>query len=145
MRAFVSQLHRGLAWLTLAGLVVQFYLAGAAAFGATSFAVHAIWGHVLGLIVMILPILALVGGLGRRRIVLSTLLFVLYVAQYALAAFRFTLPYAAALHAVNALALLGVTAQLAWAVPSRRAGPVQPEPAGHAADPVMPGEPRRPG
>ena len=143
MRALVSQLHRGLAWLTLAGLLIQLYLAGAAAFGATSFAVHAFWGHVLGLIVIILAILAVVGGLGRQRIVLSTLLFVLYIVQYALAEFRFTVPYAAALHAVNALAVLGTTARLARAEPSTKAGTLQT--AGRETELVVQGEPRRPG
>lgn len=145
MRAFVSQLHRGLAWLTLAGLVVQFYLAGAATFGATSFVPHITWGYLLGLPILVLPLLALVGTLGRRRIGLSLALLALYAVQLGLTYARFSQPYVAALHALNALALLGITAQLTRAVPSRGPGTVQPEPAGHEAEPVAPSEPRHPG
>lgn len=137
----MSQLHRGLAWLTLGGLVVQFYLAGAAAFGATSFAPHIAWGYLLGLPILVLPLLALVGALGRRRIGLSLALLALYTVQLGLAYTRSSQPYVAALHALNALALLGVTAQLTRAAPLRGAGTVQPEPAGYEAEPVAPGKP----
>lgn len=141
MREVMSQLHRGLAWLTLGGLVVQFYLAGAAAFGATSFAPHIAWGYLLGLPILVLPLLALVGALGRRRIGLSLALLALYTVQLGLAYTRSSQPYVAALHALNALALLGVTAQLTRAAPLRGAGTVQPEPARYEAEPVAPGKP----
>ena len=34
MRQIVSRVHRGLAWVAMAGFVVQFYLVGATLFGS---------------------------------------------------------------------------------------------------------------
>ncbi len=47
MRSVGTRILKGLAWLVLAGLVVEFYLAGAALFGVTTFEPHRTLGLVL--------------------------------------------------------------------------------------------------
>jgi hypothetical protein len=93
--------------------LLQFYLAGMALFGAASFEFHRTWGYLLATPILLLLVLALAGGLGRRLIGLSALLVVLTVVQVMLPSLRFSLPFVAALHVVNALALLGVSAAIA--------------------------------
>lgn len=108
MQRIVSQIFQGLAWLFLAGLVVQFYLAGAALFGVgVSFQPHRTLGDVLTLLAILLPVTALVGRLGKRLIGLSGVLAVLTFVQIALPSLRGSIPWIAALHTVNALALMG--------------------------------------
>ncbi len=68
MGQMVSRLHRGLAWVAIAGFAVQFYLVGAALFGVMTFQLHRIVGYLLVLLVALLLILALAGLLGRRVI-----------------------------------------------------------------------------
>jgi hypothetical protein len=118
MRQIVSRVHRGLAWVAMAGFVVQFYLVGAALFGVTTFELHRRLGDLLAIPVALLLILALAGRLGRRPIGLSALLLVLVVVQALLPSFRASVPWLAALHPVNALALIGVTAALGRAAVS---------------------------
>jgi hypothetical protein len=112
MRQIVSRLHRGLAWVAIAGFAVQFYLVGAALFGLTTFQLHRIVGYLLVLLVALLLILALAGLLGRRVIGLSVLLLVLVAVQALLPSLRTSVPWLAALHPVNALALIGVAAAI---------------------------------
>ena len=52
MRSVPTRLFQGLAWLVLAGLAVQFYLAGAALFGATTFQAHRTLGYLLAVVGM---------------------------------------------------------------------------------------------
>src|SRR5262249_9194533 len=108
MRPIVSRLHRGLAWVAIAGFAVQFYLVGAALFGLTTFQLHRMVGYLLVPLVALLLILALGGLLGRRAIGLSVLLLVLVAVQAVLPSLRASVPSLAALHPVNALALIGV-------------------------------------
>jgi hypothetical protein len=98
------------AWVFVALLLVQVFLAGIAVFGAGGFAPHR-W---LGLLVaLVLPIILLVTAAAARagRLVrLSALLLGLGVLQAALPWLRGDAPYVAALHPVNALVIawLGV-------------------------------------
>jgi Family of unknown function (DUF6220) len=112
MRQIVSQLFRGLAWLSLTGFVVQFYLIGAALFGVSTFELHRRLGYLLAIPVALLLILAIAGRLGRRPSGLSTLLWVLFIVQALLPSLRSSVPWLAALHPVNALALIAVTAAI---------------------------------
>jgi len=102
-------------WLTrvfLVGLLIQLYLAGAPMFGVTSFQPHRMLGVGLTVLAFLFPVLALVGRLGRQRLGLSILLVVLFLVQGTLPMLRGTVSWIAALHAVNALALMGVSAAL---------------------------------
>ncbi len=113
MRRTFARIHRGLAWLFLAGLLLQFYLAGGGLFGAGTMARHRELGWNLWLATGLLALVALVGRLGRRAIGLSALLLALTTLQVMLPSLRGSLPWVAALHPVNALALLGVTSAIA--------------------------------
>ena len=101
-------------WLTvlfLVALVVQFFLAGLGVFGAESFEAHRTLGYALQGGAIILLLLALVGRLGRSVVWPIALLVVLAIVQSLLAAAKDDARYLAALHVVNALAIV-VLAQL---------------------------------
>ncbi len=110
MQRIISQIHQGLAWIFLGGFVLQFYLASAPIFGVgLSFEPHRILGSALAILVILFPVLALVGRLERQRIGLSMLLFLLTIVQVLLPSLRGNAPWIAALHAVNALALIRIS------------------------------------
>lgn len=125
----------GVAWLFLACVVVQVFLAGLGVFaGAQNFNLHREFGYLFGWLTLLLLVLAIAGRLGRRWIGLSALLLVLFALQSVFVALREALPAAAALHPVNALAIFGVALHVA-----RRsgavldAGPTAVEPAAEAS------------
>lgn len=114
MQAVISKIHGGLAWITLAAVVAQFFLAGLGVFGAESFAPHKALGNTIGAASLILLLLALAGRLGRARIGLSAALFGLMIVQMLLvSSLVSSQPWVEALHPVNALLILGASAQLA--------------------------------
>jgi hypothetical protein len=110
MQLTMARVHRGLAWLAMLGWITEVYLIGTALFGATSIDLHRRLGMALAALVVLLLVVALVGGLGRRLIGLSALLLVLTIVQGLLPSVRAEIPWLAALHPVNALLLMGVTA-----------------------------------
>jgi ABC-type polysaccharide/polyol phosphate export permease len=125
MRRVISRVHQGLAWLVLAGVLLQFYLAGMALFGVGSFELHRTLGYLLAVPVVLLLALALAGRLGRFLIGLSALLVLLTIVQIMLPSLRGSTSWIAALHPVNALALLGISAAIGrqrWAERERGAG-----------------------
>ena len=101
----------GLAVIYLAGVVVQFFLAGLGTFGATSFDAHQAFGLVLALLTLILLVLAVVGKLPRVLIGLAVVLLGLNVLQMFLA--QVDVEEVAALHVVNALAIVFVAYEIA--------------------------------
>jgi mercuric ion transport protein len=103
------------AWLFVAGIVIQVFLAGAGLFKLTDFTPHGYLGWLLPLGPLVLIILALVAGAGRRTMLLSIALLVLTAIQPELAAGRRENPVLAAFHPVNALLLFW----LAWTVARR--------------------------
>jgi hypothetical protein len=112
MQRIMSQFHQWLARIFLAGLLIQFYLASTAIFGAGSFQPHRMLGVALTALVFLFPVLALAGRLGRQLIGLSLLLVVLTIVQMMLPSLRGSIPWIAALHPVNALALMGISARI---------------------------------
>lgn len=110
MRNVVLKVHGGLAWVAVAAVVAQFFLAGLGLFGATSLQAHRTTGNLIGAASLLLLVLALVGMLGRMRIGLSALLFVLTSVQNLLVRGP---SLVAAFHPLNALAVLGVAVMLA--------------------------------
>jgi uncharacterized membrane protein len=112
MQRTIAQMHRGLVLIFLAALLVQFYLAGAPIFGVTSYAPHRVLGSAILVAAILLPVLALIGRLGRQQIQLSSVLLVLSIIQAFLPSLRGTVSWIAALHAVNALAIVGVSFRL---------------------------------
>jgi len=129
------------AWLFIASLLVQVFLAGLSLFvSALNWDIHIAFGHsVPGLFALLMVIFALWGRLPRATILLTVLLFILVIAQTEVfAAIRADVRLVAALHPVNALILfaLGVgLARRAWALMrvgtptarSRRLSPIAQE------------------
>jgi hypothetical protein len=104
----------GIAWLFLACVVVQVFLAGLGVFaGGQNFSLHREFGYVFGWLTLVLLLLGVGGRLGRRWIGLSALLLVLFAFQSVFVALREVLPAVAALHPVNALAIFGVALHVA--------------------------------
>ena len=102
------------AWLFLACVVVQFFLAGLGVFaGAENFEVHRQFGYLFGWLAVIMVVLAAVGRLDRRWIGLSVLLVVLFTMQSVFMLFRDSLPAVAALHPVNAVAIFFIAQHVA--------------------------------
>jgi hypothetical protein len=105
VRSVISRIFQGLAWLVLAALVLQFYLAGAALFGAITFQSHRALGNLLAVAVVLLVITALVARPGRRLVGLTMLLASLTLVQVLLPSLRTELPWVAALHVVVAMGM----------------------------------------
>ena len=104
-------LYYGLAVVYLAGVVVQFFLAGLGSFGATDFDAHSVLGMILLAATVILLVLAVVGKLPRLMILLTLALVALNALQLVLA--RIDVEEIAALHVVNALAIAALAYELA--------------------------------
>jgi len=109
----ITRVFQGLAWLVVGGLVLQFYLAGAALFGVTTFQPHRALGDALGVAILLLLVVALIARPGRRTVGLAAALTVLTIVQLSLPSLRTGLPWVVALHVVNAAALMLVAVSLA--------------------------------
>ena len=102
MRSIARSVHLALAWLLVAGLVVQIFLAGLGVFrGAASFATHRDFGYLLEALPFFLLIIGLIAGLGRRPAVLAAGIFGLFLLQSVFVVLRSDAPEIAALHPVN--------------------------------------------
>ena len=100
------QIHLGLAWLLVAGLVVQIFLAGLGVFASYSnFETHRTVGFTLQVLPLAMAIAAWVGKLGRRQIILAVVIFLLFFVQSFLLLARESVPAIAALHPVNGFAM----------------------------------------
>jgi Family of unknown function (DUF6220) len=111
----ITRIYQGLAWLVVGGLLSEFYLAGTALFGATTFQLHRTLGISLAAAILLLLVLALVARPGRRTIGLAAVLVVLAIVQVLLPSLRTAVPWVAALHPINAVALAMVTVRIARA------------------------------
>ena len=134
MRSVARPAHLVVAWLLVAGLVVQIFLAGLGVFrDAASFETHKNFGYTLELLPLVLLVLGLIAGLGRRAALLAAAIFGLFLLQSVFVALRTDMPDVAALHPVNGFLitfLAIVLARDAWL--GRRAS------AGAAAPPESP-------
>lgn len=119
MRSIARTIHLVVAWLFVAGLVVQVFLAGLGVFSGTAgFATHRDVGYSLSLLPIVLLIVGLLGGLGRRLALLAALEFVLFMLQSVFVAMRTSAPEVAALHPVNGFLILLIALLIAresWA------------------------------
>lgn len=106
------------AWLFVACIVVQVFLAGLGVFDrADAFVTHRYFGYLFGWLTLVMLVLAVAGRVGRRLIGLCVLALVQFALQSVFVAVRADLPAVAALHPVNGMALLlvGVAiARIAW-------------------------------
>ena len=113
IRAWTRRAFPWLAWLYVASLLVQVFLAGLAVFSdPATFAIHVDFGRiVVGLLSLLLPIFARVGRLPFVRLSAGVLLF--YLFQTGLPEVRASYPVVAALHPVFALVLFWLAVRLA--------------------------------
>ena len=116
LQAVVHWVHRGLAWLILAGLVVEFYLAGASVFKVTSFAPHVDLGRTIGTAILLLLVIGLLDRSERRIVGLSAILVALMIVQWVLPGLWSVMPAVAAFHVIVGMALIGVTFRIASAL-----------------------------
>jgi hypothetical protein len=109
MRSIARRLHLAAAWLFVASIVVQVFLAGAAISnlgGSGNFETHVEFGYTgVGLVALAVLLTAVLSGLPRREIGIAFGLLVLYVVQTILPSFQGSATWIAALHPVNALLL----------------------------------------
>ena len=126
--AALRSVYRYLIAIYLLAVIVQFFLAGLGAFGVVSeaadgtvdqdlvddkFGPHGALGFFLGPGALLLVLVALGARLGKNRVLLTVGLLALGFLQEILAGFGEDAPGVGALHAVNAVAILGLTAYLA--------------------------------
>lgn len=109
------------AWLFLGCVVVQVFLAGMGVFGGAGYDAHRTFGYVFGWLTLALLVLAIVGRMGRATIIGASALLVLFALQSLFVALRADVPWAAALHPVNALAIFFVAWHLVRAEPPQGA------------------------
>jgi len=106
MTQVARQIHALVAWLLVASILVQVWLAGSAIpqlGGTGNFETHRNFGYLIGLMALVLFLTSLPTGLGRRRILQSLGILGLYIVQS-------SLPYMGAnaieaLHPVNAIVI----------------------------------------
>lgn len=99
--------HLGLAWLLVAGLLVQVFLAGLGVFaGPANFATHRDFGYLLEALPFFMAVTALPARLGRQQVVAAAVMFGQFILQSVFIALRADLPAVAALHPVNGVLIL---------------------------------------
>ena len=95
-----------LAWLFVACVLVQFFLAGLGVFaGAANFELHRTWGYTFGYLLFFMIAAALIGRMPRAAWAAPIGVIVLFGLQSVFVAFRTDAPWIAALHPVNAVAI----------------------------------------
>ncbi|HUG29768.1 MAG TPA: DUF6220 domain-containing protein [Candidatus Limnocylindria bacterium] len=94
----------GMAWVFVAAVVYQVFLAGVGIFGAGGLAPHRDFGYLIPLLSLVL-LVAVAVARAPSTILPAVLLLVLAGVQTILPWFRIEAPYVAALHPVNALAI----------------------------------------
>jgi uncharacterized protein DUF6220 len=107
------------AWLFLAGVVYQFFLAGMGLLGGGDMTNHIGFGWTLPLVAILVFLVALAVRPGWRIFGLTSLLMVLTFVQIGLPSLRDQSPFLAALHPVNALAIFWLALTIAQRATAR--------------------------
>ena len=119
MIAIARWAHLVTAWLYVAGVLLQGYLAGVALAqlgGSGDFATHVGIGYsLMGLLALAVPVFAIIGRFPRAQIGWSGLLLLLYIVQTVLPVLRSSSPAIAALHPATAMIMfvLGIVVAVA--------------------------------
>ena len=112
--SLVHRAQRTCVMTYLAALAIQFYAAGLAVFGVTTFTTHALLGYGLVIGALTLATLTAAARMPRRLIARTAALVPLSILQPILAlAPRVDVPALSALHTVNALLIVLVAASVA--------------------------------
>jgi len=106
MRRPAGMAYAAVAWLLLAAVIVQFFLAGLGAFGG-GFLAHVVFAWLIAIVIVLLVIVSFAARVPWRMTGLAGLLVLLWAVQLVLA--HTGVSYISALHALNALAMLGVS------------------------------------
>ncbi len=118
MRPIARTVYLVVAVAFVVGLAAQVFLAGLGVFDSpTAFVTHRDVGYALSFLPILLLIIGLVGGLGRRMAILAAVIFGLFLLQSVFVAMRDSSPAIAALHPVNGflIVLLAIlVAREAW-------------------------------
>ena len=140
MRRAGQSAYLVIAWLFLAVVIVQFFLAGLGVFGAESFEAHRDFGGAFHLLALLLLVLAIFVRRNRTDIILSVVLFVIVTVQFSLPEARDDAPGVAALHVVNALFIwiAGYHLAMRALVTRFRGDPLEAAPARPVEDPQQP-------
>lgn len=114
MRAGARTVYVVLTWLFVIGLLVQIFLAGRGVFESPlQFATHRDFGYLLEIVPILLLVIGLVGGVGRRLATFAVVVFVLFLLQSVLVLARDSSPMIAALHPVNGFLILLIAIEMA--------------------------------
>ena len=114
MRSIARTLHTVVALVFVAGLVIQVWLAGRGVFESpTMFDTHRSLGYTLSLFTIVLLVLGILGGMGRRPAILAVVIFGLFILQSVFVLMRESTPAVAALHPVNGFLILFLAIVLA--------------------------------
>jgi len=114
MRPIARQLHAVIALLFIAALLIQVWLAGRGVFESPIvFATHRDVGYTLSLFPIVLLVLGLLGGMGRRVAILAAVIFGLFILQSVFVVMRDSSPGIAALHPVNGFLIVLLAVVLA--------------------------------
>jgi hypothetical protein len=114
MRAIARTVYVVLTWLFVVGLLVQIFLAGRGVFdNPLLFGAHRDFGYVLSIVPILLLVVGLVAGVGRRLSAFAIVAFLLFLLQSVLVAARDSSPTIAALHPVNGFLLLLIAIEMA--------------------------------
>jgi hypothetical protein len=108
--------YQWLVWLFLLGLAVQFFLAGMGVLGGESIDPHAGLGSLLQLVSLIMLILAFVGKVERRLLIMTLVLFVLMVLQSVFAQPDLDPVFLRTFHVFDAFLIVGIVFHLATSV-----------------------------
>jgi Family of unknown function (DUF6220) len=111
----LKRLHAVAAWLFVATIVIQVFLAGSAIVqlgGSNDFGTHREFGYtIVGLAALAVVVTAVLARAGRQAIGISVALLLLYIVQTILPNVKGVV---AALHPVNAMLLFGIAVWYAW-------------------------------
>ncbi len=137
MRKVARYIYVGLAWLTLVGVIIPFFIAGMSLFVSRSYwSLHGEIGFLSGWPILGLIIFGLIGWIPRRLTAWLVGMTALHVVHTLLPTLRSDAPMAAAVHPLSALLLATVTFMHA-----RKATQLLIEPSEDPAKTAVPVEP----
>jgi hypothetical protein len=134
----VQTVYRYWAWIVVAAIVLQIGFAGYGAFYVANavddnpvnddkfedgFGLHAGFGYLVVLIILVFLLIALGARIGRPRIWRNLGLFGLAILQVLLAWFGFEVPWIGFFHPINAFLILGLAGSIAWTTRRDAAAP----------------------
>ena len=127
MRPIARNLYLVLAWLFVALLLVQVFLAGLGVFRSDAdFPTHRDFGYLLELFPILLLVFGVLGGMDRRLAVIAAVVFGQFILQSVFVLQRGSAPMIAALHPVNGFLILLLAVVMARAAWMARAEAPQP-------------------